>query len=347
MSDKIRLAICQIECHPALYRGRLAYLEEPFVPESYEVSLSRLGSFGIHISSIQQFCKDEYIKWHAERIKTILNTPLLNGEIPTVVVFPEGSIPIDCLSLVRDYAKRHNIVIIAGTHTVLDTQEARNIYKMLGKEKEVMKKSSYMNDLSFIFVADKIHLHKKKGLSPFDRSEVTDLAANGKKTTIHPIPIPIGLDFIRMAFLVCSEALLLPNIKGDYDIVCISSYDGQPKKFDSYIDTQVRNGKVVIYCNDGKYGGSFIGLPVDKRVYNEFYNGPLNGRLPEGEGIIIVDIPRGPLATQVGVTNPITQMELKLLASIRYTKSLNDSHLVGEKLTEVFKIKNNQGSYTK
>jgi hypothetical protein len=43
MANKIRFVICQLECHPAFYIDRMAFLEEPFVSNSEEGSLSNLG----------------------------------------------------------------------------------------------------------------------------------------------------------------------------------------------------------------------------------------------------------------------------------------------------------------
>ena len=43
MANNIRLVICQLECYPAFYIDRMAFLEEPFVPDSEESSLSNLG----------------------------------------------------------------------------------------------------------------------------------------------------------------------------------------------------------------------------------------------------------------------------------------------------------------
>jgi len=40
----MRIAICQIESHPALYVGNFAYQEKPFVPKPTDASLSRLGT---------------------------------------------------------------------------------------------------------------------------------------------------------------------------------------------------------------------------------------------------------------------------------------------------------------
>ena len=87
MSEKIRLVVCQIECHPALARDRLAYLEEPFMPHSYESSLSHLGSLGITVTDIQELCRNEYIEWHKKRLEALLTHPLLNESVPTAIVF--------------------------------------------------------------------------------------------------------------------------------------------------------------------------------------------------------------------------------------------------------------------
>ena len=78
MSEIIRLVVCQLECHPAFYRDRLACLEEPFMPESYKVSLSQLGSLGIPITEMQEFFKEEYLKWHKKRLQELLKHSLLN-----------------------------------------------------------------------------------------------------------------------------------------------------------------------------------------------------------------------------------------------------------------------------
>ncbi len=47
MDGQIRIIICQLECHPAFYIDRTAFLEEPFVPENPRISLSMLSSIGV------------------------------------------------------------------------------------------------------------------------------------------------------------------------------------------------------------------------------------------------------------------------------------------------------------
>src|SRR2546426_7140760 len=43
----LRVALCQLESHPAIYGGHVALAEEPFVPYGDRWSLSRLGNKGI------------------------------------------------------------------------------------------------------------------------------------------------------------------------------------------------------------------------------------------------------------------------------------------------------------
>lgn len=337
MSQIIRLVVCQLECHPALYRDRLAFLEEPFMPESYESSLGYLGSLGIPISDIQEFCKEQYLEWHENRLKILLTHPLLNEDIPSIIVFPEGSIPINCLETLYDFTKNRKATIIAGSHTILDTVEAKKIYSTLGKKEIYANRHTYNHDATFVFSEGKIHSHKKLGLSPFDRSDVTPLIQ--RKQTVHPIPI--GETSLKLVSLVCSEALQLPNIKGDYDFVTIVSYDKDPTHFDNFIGTQVGNSKVVINCNDGKWGGSSVNLPLDTRPETFFFSEPLNGKLPKGDILLIADVPTGERGTQVGVFNPKDQWEIKLLSSITYKNSVSGDQEVSKKLYEIENIENN------
>lgn len=277
MSDKIRLVVCQLECHPAFYRDRLAFLEEPFVPTSYETSLSYLGAIGLPISTLQENNRAQYIEWQKKRIEGVLSHPLLNEDVTTIIALPEGSVPVDCLKLLYNFAKSSRKTIVAGSHTILNTIEARQAYSAFGKGKALSKPHTHCKDVTFVFDGNRIHHQKKKGVSPFDRVDVTPLKS--PRVTVHPIPVTAGESSVRMVTLVCADALLSPNIRGDYNVVCIVSYDQDPSHFDSYIGTQVGIGKVVMYCNDGRFGGSSIALPLDNRPQS-FFQRPIAGAAP-------------------------------------------------------------------
>ncbi len=336
MPERMRLAVCQLECHPAFYRDRLAYLEEPFMPDSYQSSLSYLGTHGIPIAEIQEICKKQYTEWQKERLQSLLSHRLLNEGIPSVIVFPEGSIPVNCLKILYDFASSNKVTVVAGSHTILDTIDAREVYSVFRKDKDLGRGHSYNKDVTFVFTENKIHCQKKQGISPYDRTDMTGLDFH--KVTLHPIPVPIGDSKIHLVALVCADALQSPSIKGDFDIVSIISYDQDATHFDNYIGTQIDNGKIAIYCNDGRFGRSRIAFPRDKRPTSWFFGSPLNGRLPEGDALLIIDVPTGELVTQVGVVNPKAQWEVKLLASITYENSTVGDQETSKELREISTI---------
>lgn len=339
MSEVIRLVVFQIECHPAFVRDRLATLQEPFFPESYEKSLSYLGLFQVPVTDMQMVSRAQYEEWHRIRLVKLLSNPLLKGGMPSVIVFPEGSIPVSCLEVLSSFAAEYGAIIVAGSHTILDTIEARSIYSRFGKSDTLTIRHTNQPDVAFVFSGSEVHSHKKQGISPYDRCDITPLAEG--RPTIHPIPIRIGELTLRLVTLVCADALQLPKIKGDYDIVSIISFDKNPNNFDQYIETQVQNGKLVLYCNDGRFGGSSINCPHDKRPISWFLNAPLSGKLLRGDSVLVVDVPTGGLATQVGVTNPKAQWEVKKLASVTYEQSLKMDHLVSKELLEIGDQENN------
>src|SRR5215831_13655564 len=98
----IRLAICQISCHPALYPSHLHFLEEPFLPASGGPSLSSLHSKGLPVGALQALCLSEYCAWANLRLERILDH--LTKHNVDIVIFPEGSIPIGGLHLAQRFS---------------------------------------------------------------------------------------------------------------------------------------------------------------------------------------------------------------------------------------------------
>jgi len=339
MEDLIRLVICQLECHPAFYRDRHAFLEEPFVTNSYSSSLSYLGGLGIPITDLQDFIRKQYIEWHTKRLKGLLTHPLLNDNIPSILVFPEGSIPVNCLEILYDFAGKRNVTVVAGSHTILETIEAKQIYAALGKQDQLGKRHKYNHDVTFVFAGEKIHHQKKQGVSPYDRIDTTALAT--RKITVHPLPIPSGNSTLKLVPLVCADALQLPNIQGDYDIVSIVSYDQKHSHFDSFINTQIGNSKIVLYCNDGRNGGSSIKFPLDNRTTSWFFESSIKGKLPKGDALLIIDMPTNDFSPQMGVMSPKPQMMIRLFTSISYTESALNDQDVSNELVEIKNISNN------
>src|SRR5258708_36051292 len=120
----VRLALCQVGCHPALYTSHISYLEEPFVPPPNGPSLSSLSSKGIRVDSLQALCLREYRSWAFQRLEQVLNELSNLAPHPDIVIFPEGSIPFDGLEVARTFSCHSGSNVFAGTHTPLRNTEA-------------------------------------------------------------------------------------------------------------------------------------------------------------------------------------------------------------------------------
>ena len=130
----IRVAICQIESHPAIYTSHLAYLEEPFVPK--DGSLSKLGTQGVNVQHLQTNSLRKYIDWQSSRILGILEFLGRLTPTPDLVLFPEGSITIQGLPRIAERSAETGAVVLAGSHTPLQNPDAKRIYDEIGLVKE-------------------------------------------------------------------------------------------------------------------------------------------------------------------------------------------------------------------
>ena len=91
--------------------------------------------------------------------------------------------------------------------------------------------------------------------------------------------------------LICSEALqTMPGPTTEYDVVVIPSYNGSAEAFDSIIDQLSRTQHVVVFANDGLYGGSRFAIPPSGRGDGWWLAHPNNGKLPTGDGLIVADV---------------------------------------------------------
>ena len=104
--------------------------------------------------------------------------------------------------------------------------------------------------------------------------------------------------------LVCSEALQLPDALSDARIVAILAYHNKPTDFMLLAEQARKNGKLVLVANDGAFGGSGVFITPDERAENWWFGEPKNGRLPAGDGILLVDVDLDRITPQLGLHNP-------------------------------------------
>lgn len=68
----LRIAVCQLECHPSLAVGGLDYLGEPILPEPGTPSLSTLSRYSLDVADLQKECARRYEEWHRHGEPTMI-----------------------------------------------------------------------------------------------------------------------------------------------------------------------------------------------------------------------------------------------------------------------------------
>jgi tetratricopeptide (TPR) repeat protein len=310
----VRVAVCQLECHPALYTDHIAYPEEPFLPTT-SASLSRLGTKGVDVQALTELCSATYEGWHLRRIDGVLGW--LRDQHADVVLFPEGSIPLAALPMIAQWSSETGTSLLAGTHTFRSSPVAQEDYGRLDipkKERKRLLKSRLQNVMPFVR-RGRTMLVPKAQASPFERS----LFATGDPeiTTVRPHGVETPSGKIQLLPLICIEALRVFNVERPYDLVGVIAFDQKPDQFSSFVEQQVRNRKVVAFCNDGRTGGSLIASASDERSPN-WLRDALPGGLPPGDAILIADIDLDVTAVEVATAAPGTSLRLVRLSSVRY-----------------------------
>lgn len=312
---KVRIALCQIECHPALYLSNISYLEEPFVPSPQGTSLSSLATKGVQVDSLQILCSEEYKSWSLSRLASIFEELANFNPIPDIIVFPEGSVQIDGLSMASTFSSEHGVMVLPGTHTPLSSMAAKHEYKGIGitgnRIKKLMQRG--VRNVLPLINGGKIRLIEKKLLSPFEQSIIS------KPTHEVPTPQSFKLDCssgqISVLPMICAEALQPVRLPNTYDLVAIISYDHRPNQFIPFAKQQVSNHKLVAYCNDGSAGGTMLYCADDERRPNWLSDTLPNG-LPPGDGILVLDLDLDVTTVEVSTATPRYPFQLVALRSI-------------------------------
>ena len=335
--SSIRIAVCQLRSHPALYTGHISYPEEPFVPFPSDPSLSRLGTKGIAVDSLHEYCLTEYTNWAATRLTAILSHLSSFNPVPDVVIFPECGILISSLPVISAWSKKNAATVLAGTHTPLSTASARQAYSAVGIGSGHVDRIARTGTTSVLplISAGKTKLIRKKGLAPTEFSSVDGQRRSRPSIKAYPIQTSIGE--LQLAPIICAEALLQPNLPRNFNIAAIVSYDSRPEQFDSFISETVRNRHMVIYCNDGRFGGSNVFASEDVRMPNWFGDAMPQG-LPPGDSLLIFDVDPSVATVEVGTAQPERALHLVCAQSILFSAS--EALLHAETMLSIRKIEN-------
>jgi tetratricopeptide (TPR) repeat protein len=311
----VRVALCQLESHPAIYGGHVAFAEEPFVPLGDRWSLSRLGNKGIDVQKLQDYCRAEYLKWSDARLRSVVAFLRTIQPPPDLVLFPEGAVPLESIGHLKELSGSVGVTVLAGTHTPLSNPAALRAYAMLGVSATQRKAASKALGGSVLPMIrnGKVALLPKRLPSPFERTDIAGPDPEVLDVKAYTIQTKDG--GLEMLPLVCIEALRLQSVTRPYAVACIVSYDARPEQFQPFIDQQVRNRKPVLYCNDGHFGGTRIGVVQDQRMPSWLRDTFPEG-LPPGDSVLVFDIDLDATVVEVGTAVPRASHRLVVLGSI-------------------------------
>ena len=111
---RLRVAVVQLECHPAIYVSHLKYLEEPF-QSAGGLSLSRLSAKGLNLEPAQKLCLERYSRWQDTRLRAVIRFLEQYDPVPDVVILPEGAVPVESLEVLASWSASTGATILAGT----------------------------------------------------------------------------------------------------------------------------------------------------------------------------------------------------------------------------------------
>jgi tetratricopeptide (TPR) repeat protein len=344
MSETIRIAVCQIECHPALVVGDRDYLAEPYLVGKHDVCLADISRFALNVSEIQERCRVAYLDWHSKRLAGILTWLTTLNPLPHIVTFPECSIPIHDLHMLREFARDTKAAVFAGTHTFRNIERDAEHYRALGirglKESRSRFRSLAGSTILPVFCGDKTHHHVKGLPAAFEHTDASQPVATLRQ--LEPIELELRDRSLRVLPAICAEALGLSVPAGEYDMVVITAFNDGIAPFQPTITHNIQNQKPVVFCNDGHYGGSSIHVVQDSRMSGIWWwSEPQNGLLPKGDAILVADVHMSKLAAQFGVNNPAPPAQLIRVSSIIARNEAADDFIIASELSRLAEIRDN------
>lgn len=341
-TDTVRIAVCQLECHPALVVGDRTYLGEPFVLPKDDIALADLARYTIDVTDLQRLCQKSYEDWHSRRVQQILSWLAMLTPVPDIIVFPECSIPIHDLYVLKSFAEEHDCAVFAGTHTLCFTDGDKKQYNALGVSRKHLRRWKELagNTILPILTADTVLPHVKHVPSVFERTDASERTRTPLR--LSPVTLRIRNRTITVLPLVCAEALQITSCPHPYDLLIIVAYNDGIRRFEPVIEHSTQNQIPVVFCNDGRFGQSSIHVVIDDRMSGIWWwRDPVRGLLPKGEAILVTDVHLDALAVQTAVANPSQSAHLVRVSPVVYDANFDPSAVIDADLAEIRSIEDN------
>lgn len=118
----VRTALAQIFYKPAIIEAQVDYLAEPGLflhgPSTASLSEALSQEKSIQLQTLHNQIREQYITYIGKKLEGICKEAH-RIHPPDILVFPEYSIPYQCLPQMKELSEQFHMTIVAGTHTVM------------------------------------------------------------------------------------------------------------------------------------------------------------------------------------------------------------------------------------
>lgn len=250
-----RLGVAQISCNPAYADELVACLQEPSFPAEGE----KVGLFTIsgleEVSRLRQSISEQYIAHLNRKLESVIR--FAAGEHVELLVFPEYSIPAECLPLCYALSEELKIAVVGGSHVITVSQSAQQTYRDLQltfEEGEKPPEEHVRQAASIVFVPGQ----RPRAFVKYVRSKWETCLVKGTPAS-HTFQMNAKSGRIEVQVLICIEALSGKPPKEKHTIPRLIAITSFTPKFDPFHDEGRRallQGKCTLFANVTEFGGS-------------------------------------------------------------------------------------------
>lgn len=286
----IKVMLAQILYKPAIIDGGLDWLEEPGIyNRSLGVSFFSLFQKQlIDDESIYHSIRENYVEYFQRRLLLIVNWAIEKDV--DLLVFPEYSIPYQCLPILYELSKKNNITIIAGSHTVILSCEV--YYNCVGLKADLAKEHIGESITPIFFPDGKTKFQCKLKKSIFelsmnlpDEKLVETFICHTKSGEDYPFSVLTCVDALEMQNLSLVESFAEKYDSQGY-ILIAPSCSPDTEAFYKVAKILDLHGITFLYCNSAQYGSSGVYLN-DKVKFRWMFSGDAESIAYEKEEKIV------------------------------------------------------------
>ena len=265
----LRVGIAQILANPAYADELVSSIQEPTFPDGNE----KVGLFSIAglepINALRLNIAETYINHLSRKLDAVIRFASAAGV--ELLLFPEYSIPAECLPLCRTLSEELKIPIIAGSHVVTLSAAAQQVYRALGLVSIDTARTLSLDDkvkqaVCIVFIpGESIRVFPKYVKSKWEACLISGSPA------LHSFDLNTRGGKVEVQVLICIEALSEQQFAREKHtharLITIPAFSPTRDDFYQFAKLSLLQGKCTLFANVGEFGGSKGFARAEKATY--------------------------------------------------------------------------------